>query len=52
MASSNTLCGLSWLGYPKFLQRFANTRTFILVYGLLGTVQVLSTFKISLKRVE
>lgn len=54
MASSTTLCGLSWLGYPKFLQRFANTRTFILVYGLLGTVQSMGFvyFAITLQTME
>lgn len=27
---------------PKFLQKFATTRWFIFVYGLLGTVQAMS----------
>ncbi|CAG9797785.1 unnamed protein product [Chironomus riparius] len=40
MAKQNTLCGMfNW--YPQFLQRFANTRSFIAVYGLLGIFQAM-----------
>lgn len=54
MSSSNTKCGLSWLGYPQFLQRFANTKTFILVYGFLGTIQSMGFvyFAITLQTME
>lgn len=32
------MCGVAcW--HPKWLQRFANTNTFLMVYGLLGTIQ-------------
>ncbi|XP_014214478.1 solute carrier organic anion transporter family member 4C1-like [Copidosoma floridanum] len=34
----NTKCGF-WCFYPKWLQNWATSRTFIAVYGLLGTVQ-------------
>lgn len=35
-------CGLSFW-HPKWLQKFANIRWFMAVYGLLGTVQGIST---------
>ncbi|XP_014214479.1 solute carrier organic anion transporter family member 4C1 [Copidosoma floridanum] len=37
----NTKCGF-WCFYPKWLQNWATSRTFIAVYGLLGTVQSMS----------
>lgn len=38
---SSYLCGLSsW--HPTWLQRFATSRTFIMVYGLLGTTQAMA----------
>ncbi|XP_055590283.1 solute carrier organic anion transporter family member 74D [Uranotaenia lowii] len=38
---SNFLCGLScW--HPSWLQRFATPRSFIMVYGFLGTVQAMA----------
>lgn len=41
MHSLDKSCGVTcW--HPKFLQRFANSKTFIVVYGLLGTVQAMS----------
>lgn len=55
MASvNNTKCGLSWCGYPQFLQRFANTKSFILVYGFLGTIQSMGYvyFAITLQTME
>jgi hypothetical protein len=54
MTSTSTSCGLWWCGYPKFLQRFANTKTFILVYGLLGTFQAMGYiyFVITLQTME
>lgn len=54
MTSTSTSCGLSWCGYPQFLQRFANTKTFILVYGLLGTFQAMGYiyFVITLQTME
>lgn len=54
MSSSSTSCGLSWLGYPQFLQKFATTRSFILVYGLLGTFQAMGFvyFVITLQTLE
>lgn len=39
MQSESQLCGWSCGFQPKWLQAFANTRSFILVYGFLGTVQ-------------
>ncbi|CRK86315.1 CLUMA_CG000186, isoform A [Clunio marinus] len=54
MSSSTTSCGLSWLGYPKYLQRFATTRSFILVYGILGIFQAMGYiyFIITLQTME
>lgn len=54
MPSSTTSCGFSWLGYPAFLQRFATTRSWILIYGLLGTFQAMSYvyFVITLQTME
>jgi len=51
---SNTLCGFSWLGYPKSLQKFANTKSFIVVYGVLGIFQAMGFiyFIITLQTVE
>ncbi|XP_050076984.1 solute carrier organic anion transporter family member 74D [Anopheles maculipalpis] len=38
---SNMLCGIScW--HPAWLQRFATARSFIMVYGFLGTVQAMA----------
>lgn len=38
---SNYLCGLScW--HPSWLQRFATSRSFIMVYGFLGTTQAMA----------
>ncbi|XP_035914777.1 solute carrier organic anion transporter family member 74D [Anopheles stephensi] len=38
---SNMLCGIScW--HPAWLQRFATPRSFIMVYGFLGTVQAMA----------
>ncbi|XP_061513237.1 solute carrier organic anion transporter family member 74D [Anopheles gambiae] len=38
---SNQLCGIScW--HPAWLQRFATPRSFIMVYGFLGTVQAMA----------
>ncbi|XP_053691720.1 solute carrier organic anion transporter family member 74D [Sabethes cyaneus] len=38
---SSYLCGLSsW--HPSWLQRYATSRTFIMVYGLLGTTQAMA----------
>jgi Organic Anion Transporter Polypeptide (OATP) family len=54
MPSSTTSCGLSWCGYPQFLQKYATTRSFILVYGLLGTFQAMGYiyFVITLQTLE
>lgn len=38
---AENLCGLSCCR-PGWLQRFANTKTFIVVYGILGTIQAMS----------
>uniref|UniRef100_A0A1L8DEL8 Solute carrier organic anion transporter family member n=2 Tax=Nyssomyia neivai TaxID=330878 RepID=A0A1L8DEL8_9DIPT len=48
-----TECGLLFW-HPRWLQRFANTRTFILVYGFLGTVQAMCYmyFVITLTTIE
>lgn len=37
----STLCGTR-MGHPSWLQRFATTRTFLLVYGFLGFTQAMS----------
>jgi len=37
----NTSCGW-WFCRPKWLQNFANTKTFLWVYGLLGTTQTMA----------
>lgn len=35
------LCGLAnW--HPEWMQRYANTKMFMAVYGLLGTIQAMS----------
>lgn len=35
---SENLCGITgW--HPKWLQKYANPKTFLIVYGLLGTLQ-------------
>jgi hypothetical protein len=54
MSSSDTLCGLSWLGHPKFLQKYATTKTFIVVYGVLGTFQAMGFvyFMMTLQTIE
>uniref|UniRef100_A0A2M4BDH4 Solute carrier organic anion transporter family member n=1 Tax=Anopheles marajoara TaxID=58244 RepID=A0A2M4BDH4_9DIPT len=39
--ASDVRCGLSWW-HPRWLQRFATPRSFILVYGFLGTVQAMA----------
>ena len=49
----NQQCGMfSW--YPKFLQTFASTRSFIVVYGLLGIFQAMGYiyFVITLQTIE
>ncbi|GAB0089866.1 Solute carrier organic anion transporter family member [Sergentomyia squamirostris] len=48
-----TECGIG-MWKPQWLQRFANTRTFILVYGFLGTVQAMCYmyFVITLTTIE
>uniref|UniRef100_A0A1Q3FNY0 Solute carrier organic anion transporter family member n=1 Tax=Culex tarsalis TaxID=7177 RepID=A0A1Q3FNY0_CULTA len=38
---SSPLCGLSWW-HPGWLQRFATSRSFIMVYGFLGTTQAMA----------
>lgn len=52
--SKNNLCGFSWCGYPNFLQKFATTRTYIIVYGILGTFQAMGYvyFAITLQTIE
>ena len=54
VSSTSTSCGLSWCGYPSFLQRFANTKTFIVVYGILGTFQSMGYiyFAVTLQTME
>ncbi|KAG5676086.1 hypothetical protein PVAND_005940 [Polypedilum vanderplanki] len=52
-SSTKTECGFfNW--YPKFLQRFANTRSFIAIYGLLGIFQAMGYiyFVITLQTIE
>lgn len=47
------MCGISgW--HPHWLQRFANTKTFMLVYGLLGTTQSMAFvyFLVTLTTIE
>uniref|UniRef100_A0A1B0D0J6 Major facilitator superfamily (MFS) profile domain-containing protein n=1 Tax=Phlebotomus papatasi TaxID=29031 RepID=A0A1B0D0J6_PHLPP len=48
-----TECGVAFWR-PQWLQRFANTRSFIIVYGFLGTVQAMSYmyFVITLTTIE
>lgn len=46
-------CGVScW--HPKWMSKFANTRYFMIVYGLLGTIQATSYlyFVITLTTIE
>ncbi|CAO1337195.1 unnamed protein product [Diamesa serratosioi] len=52
--SKDNLCGFSWCGYPNFLQKFATTRTYIIVYGILGTFQAMGYvyFAITLQTIE
>lgn len=51
--SENTLCGLACY-HPNWLQRFANSKAFIVVYGILGTTQAMAYmyFVITLQTVE
>lgn len=47
------MCGIScW--HPKWLQRFSNAKTFLIVYGLLGTIQAMASlyFIVTLTTVE
>lgn len=46
-------CGFSFW-HPKWMSRFANTRWFMIVYGLLGTVQATSFlyFVVTLTTIE
>lgn len=49
----NTFCGFScW--HPEFLQRFATTKSFIIVYGILGTIQAMGYiyFVMTLQTIE
>jgi hypothetical protein len=50
---SSFICGTSFY-HPKWLQKFATTRTFIIVYGFLGTAQAMATvyFLITLTTLE
>lgn len=42
MELRTNLCGLlGW--HPKWLQKFANSNTYLLVYGFLGTTQAMAT---------
>ncbi|CAO1338045.1 unnamed protein product [Diamesa tonsa] len=52
--SKDNLCGFSWCGYPNFLQKYATTRTYIIVYGILGTFQAMGYvyFAITLQTIE
>lgn len=52
-SNSNLLCGTSFW-HPKWLQKFANPRAFLVVYGFLGTVQAMSYlyFIITLTTIE
>lgn len=38
---SENLCGISFY-HPSWLQRFANSKAFLIVYGLLGTTQAMA----------
>lgn len=38
---SENLCGISCY-HPSWLQRFANSKAFLVVYGLLGTTQAMA----------
>lgn len=47
------MCGITcW--HPTWLQKFANTKSFLLVYGLLGTIQSMAFlyFVVTLTTVE
>lgn len=46
-------CGISCC-HPQWLQKFANTRWFMIVYGLLGTIQATSHlyFVVTLTTIE
>lgn len=42
MELNNNLCGLlRW--HPTWLQRFANSKSYLMVYGFLGTTQAMAT---------
>lgn len=49
----DNLCGLTFF-HPRWLQRFANIRWFMGIYGLLGTIQAMSQmyFIVTLTTVE
>lgn len=51
--SNDNLCG-TWIFRPKFLQRFATPRSFMIVYGFLGTIQAMAFiyFVVSLTTME
>jgi len=50
---SDNLCGVSCY-HPGWLQKFANTKSFLIVYGLLGTIQAMSYlyFVVTLTTIE
>jgi MFS family permease len=55
MTRPNTQCGIAMFNwYPKFLQSFASTRSFIAVYGMLGIFQAMGYiyFVITLQTIE
>ncbi|XP_017464094.1 PREDICTED: solute carrier organic anion transporter family member 4C1 isoform X2 [Rhagoletis zephyria] len=47
------LCGLTWW-HPAWMQRYATTKSFMAVYGLLGTIQAMSYmyFVVTLTTIE
>lgn len=47
------MCGLSFW-HPSWLQKFANSKTFLIVYGLLGTTQAMGYlyFVVTLTTIE
>lgn len=51
---TDTSCGLTRHFRPKWLQRFATPRTYMVVYGLLGTIQAMSFvyFTVTLSNIE
>lgn len=53
MTQHNQQCGM-FNCYPKFMQRFATTRAFIAIYGLLGIFQAMGYiyFTVTLQTIE